>query len=214
VEIECKSPQGNKLYISSIDSNEYGIFQYQFNTTQNKVSEMGKWHFWGSSKYSGITDTAIFEITPSLHFQRPLNVFICYSKSDKTIVEQIAKQLKKQGVNPWIDEEELIPGHNWELEIENAIRKADLIITCFSIQSINKSGYINKELKIALDVADTRPEGTIFIIPLRIDDCNIPSSLNKWQRLNYFEPKGFEYLMRAVAFRAKELGLLLESLSS
>ena len=36
-------------------------------------------------------------------------------------------------------------------------------------------------LKIALDVADEQREGTIYIIPLLIEKCEVPDRLRGWQ---------------------------------
>lgn len=76
-----------------------------------------------------------------------------------------------------------------------------------SSRSISKEGYFQKEIKFALDVADEKPEGTIFVIPLKLEDCDVPRRLIKWQWVNYFEGQGFSRLILALRERAKELEL-------
>ena len=44
-----------------------------------------------------------------------------------------------------------------------------------------KSQYIQKEIKFALDVADEQPEGTIFLIPTKLEECDVPERLSQWQ---------------------------------
>src|SRR5206468_3458779 len=97
----------------------------------------------------------------------------------------------------WLDEEDILPGQDWELEIPKAVRRADIVVVCLSQRAVSKSGYIHKEIKYALDIADQQPEGTIFIIPLRFQDCEVPERLKRWQWVNYFddEEKGYKKLL-------------------
>jgi len=72
--------------------------------------------------------------------------------------------------------------------------------------AVTKRGYVQKELRYALDISDEQPEGTIFLIPLKLEDCEVPERLRRWQWVNLFEDHGYEKLMRALDVRAKELG--------
>jgi formylglycine-generating enzyme required for sulfatase activity len=140
---------------------------------------------------------------------RKLKVFLCHSSSDKPAVRTLYQQLCADGVEPWLDEEELIPGQDWQREIPKAVRASDAIVVCLSRGSINKEGYVQKEIKDALDAADEKPEGTIFIIPLKLEECAIPDRLQRWQAGRLFEERGYEKLVRALQVRARELGVLL-----
>ncbi len=116
-----------------------------------------------------------------------LRVFLCHSSHDKPVVRELYRRLlAKDWIIPWLDEENLLPGQDWGIEIEKAIEIADVVIVCLSTDSVGKEGYIQRELKFALDIALEKPEGTIFIIPLRLDDCQIPRRLHSWQYLDYF----------------------------
>lgn len=103
---------------------------------------------------------------------RPLNVFISYASQDRAKVRELYNALKKETwLNPWFDQEELLPDMDWDLEIYRALRKADVILPCFSAESVAKEGYVQKEFKRALDYAEEKPDGTIYVIPLRLDNC-------------------------------------------
>jgi formylglycine-generating enzyme required for sulfatase activity len=119
--------------------------------------------------------------------------------------------LRADGFQPWLDEEDLLPGQDWRLEIPNAVRVADVVIVCLSRASISKTGYVQEEIKLALDAADQQPEGAIFLIPLKLEDCDIPTRLRRWQWVNFFEEKGYDKLTRALRARAASLGLSLPS---
>ena len=140
-----------------------------------------------------------------LQSQRPLRVFLCHSSGDKPAVRELYQRLQAKGIAPWLDEEDLLPGQDWQLEIPKAVQNCDIVIICFSKNSITKAGYIQKEIKFALDAADEQPEGTIFLIPLKLEECSIPERLNRLQWVNYFEERGFDKLMRALQSRAQSL---------
>src|SRR5438270_7379352 len=108
---------------------------------------------------------------------RRLRVFLCHSSGDKPIVRKLYQQLQSEGIDPWLDEESLLPGQNWEQEIRKAVRDSDIVLVCLSPGSISKTGFVQKEIKFALDVADEQPEGTIFLIPVRLEECNVPERL-------------------------------------
>ena len=118
---------------------------------------------------------------------RPLRVFLCHAREDKLIVRELYQKLSAEGwVDAWLDEEKLYPGQDWHTEIEKGVEIADVVIVCLSNNSVAKEGFVQRELKYALDIADDKPEGTIFIIPLRLDDCPAPRRLRSWQYIDYF----------------------------
>ncbi len=110
--------------------------------------------------------------------ERKLKVFLCHSSGDKPRVRDLYKRLQADGFDPWLDEEDLLPGQKWQQEIPKAVRAADTILVCLSRDSIARDGYVQKEIKYALDAADEKPEETIFIIPLRFEDCPLKLSQN------------------------------------
>lgn len=42
--------------------------------------------------------------------KRPLKVFLCHASADKPKVRELYRTLKRRGVQPWLDAEDLIPG--------------------------------------------------------------------------------------------------------
>ncbi len=131
---------------------------------------------------------------------RPLRVFLCHSSNDKPAVRELYQKLRAEPwIEPWLDEEELYPGQDWNMEIEKAVEAADAIIVCLTKNSINKEGYVQKEITKALDYSDYKPEGTVFIIPVRLEECKPPSRLSKWQYADYFEGQREEALKRLLS---------------
>ena len=60
--------------------------------------------------------------------------------------------------------ENLLAGQDWQLEIRRAVRQSDFVLVCLSDDSVNKFGYVQKEVGYVMDRAEEKPEGKIFII--------------------------------------------------
>ncbi len=143
---------------------------------------------------------------------RPLRVFLCHSSKDKSAVRELYKKLRAETwIDPWLDEEKLFPGQDWHEEIEKAVEVTDVVVVLLSKQSVSQEGYVQRELKLALDVADEKPENTIFIIPLRLDDCPAPRRLRGWHYVDYFPANRKDWvldrLIASLKLRAKALGI-------
>ena len=118
-----------------------------------------------------------------------LNVFLCHASQDKPVVRELYQRLLVENwIDPWLDEEKLLPGQDWDLEIEKAVEASNAIIVSISSKSVTKEGYVQKELRKILDIALEKPEGTIFIIPLRLDECELPRRVRSLHYVDYFPP--------------------------
>lgn len=134
-----------------------------------------------------------------------LRVFVSYASEDWEAVAKLRDRLRADGFNPWLDKDELLPGQAWELEIRQAMRQSDAIIVCLSEKSVRKTGFVQQELRHALDLGQNVPEGAIYVIPVLLDDVNPPESLRElhWTRL--LDESGYQKLVRALRHREKEL---------
>ncbi len=140
---------------------------------------------------------------------RPLKVFLCHAHSDKDAVKALYDRLVQDGVNAWLDKEKLLPGQSWRIEIQKAVRGADVVVVCHS-KEFNREGFRQREVKWALDTAMDKPEGEIFVIPARLEECDVLDSLSEWQWVDLFETYGYEMLMRALRARAESIGAILQ----
>lgn len=129
-----------------------------------------------------------------------MRVFLCHSSEDKEAIRQLYEKLSHSGYDVWLDEENLLPGQDWNREIVRAVRNSDTVLICLSRNSITKSGFIQKEIKFALDAADEKPDGAIFLIPAKLEECNMPERLNRFQWVNLFESNGFNKLLKSLRF--------------
>lgn len=90
--------------------------------------------------------------------------------------------------------EDVLPGQNRRLEIHKAIRNSTHFIALLSFHSVGTRGFVQTEQRIAFEMADQHPEGEIYIIPVRLDNC-IPT----YQR--------YTDICAVDLFRSYELGL-------
>jgi TIR domain len=125
-------------------------------------------------------------------------VFLCHSSGDKGRVRALYKRLTDDGVPCWLDAEDIKPGQDWDLEIRKAIRASRYVLVCLSRESIEKVGYVQKEVKMILNLADHRPEGAAYVFPVKLEECELPESLSKWQAVNLYQANGYRNLKEAL----------------
>ncbi|MBT9149027.1 MAG: hypothetical protein DDT27_00538 [Dehalococcoidia bacterium] len=131
-----------------------------------------------------------------------LRVFLCHASQDKPRVRELYEQILRWGYRPWLDEEKILPGQDWKAEIRKAITGTYVVVVCLSRKATTKAGFVQAEIAHALDVADEQSDGTIFIVPLRLEDCRVPDRLQRWQWVDFFGEKGpdlFQYALRTRA---------------
>jgi uncharacterized protein (TIGR02145 family) len=121
-------------------------------------------------------------------------IFLCHASEDGSQVEMIHRKLKAARLNPWIDKKDLPPARDWDAEIGKMLSAARLILIFVSRHLISKNGYVQREIEIALDILRQMPADSTFIIPVRLDDCSIPESLNRLTHFDLFEGTDFNTL--------------------
>lgn len=98
-------------------------------------------------------------------------VFISYARSDIVDARRLYDALNSNGVDVWMDQEKLLPGERWKPAIKREIERCTYFVALLSTTSINRRGYAQKELRIALEILDEFPDNRIFVIPIRLDNC-------------------------------------------
>jgi hypothetical protein len=134
-------------------------------------------------------------------------VFLCHCSKDKPAVSDLYSRLTADRAKPWLDEEDLLPGQSWQEEIPKAVRAADAVIVCLSKVATNRAGYFNKEIKFALDALDQQPEGSIYLILVKLEECIIPGRLSHFHCVSLEGDRGYEKVKKSLLARAKQLRL-------
>ncbi|MBZ5622160.1 MAG: toll/interleukin-1 receptor domain-containing protein [Acidobacteriia bacterium] len=136
-----------------------------------------------------------------------LRVFLCHASEDKDRVRELYSTLARLKTDPWLDEKKLLPGQDWLTEITEAIRQSHVILVCISKNSVFKEGTVQRELKLALDMAEEKPEGAIYLIPVRLEQCDLPNRLRHLQWVDLFKADWMPRLFRALEQRSSALGI-------
>lgn len=103
------------------------------------------------------------------------NVFISYVRENSNEVDRIYKELKAQGINVWLDREEISPGQRWRYAVKNAIKNGNFFLACFSSEYLQKEKtYMNEELNLAIEELRLHPINRTWFIPIRLNECPFP----------------------------------------
>lgn len=138
--------------------------------------------------------------------KHPLKIFISYASGDREKAQELHAWLASQGTDPWIDTENLLPGQDWKMAISQALDETDLILLCLSKKSVSREGYVQKEMRLALDRALEIPPGEIFLIPARFEEVDLPYSLRDFQWVDLYAESGMKKLLKSLDLRAGKVG--------
>lgn len=128
-------------------------------------------------------------------------VFISYAKEDYIFAEKLYYFLKENDFKPWLDKKELLPGQDWNYILRKSLREANFIIVLLSNTSVQKRGYVQREFKLALEYCEEKLEDDIYLIPLKIDDCEIPERLSKFQWVEYNSKECFDLVFNSLCLQ-------------
>jgi hypothetical protein len=139
---------------------------------------------------------------------RPLKVFLCHASADKLRVHELYRRLAAEGwIDPWLDAAKLLPGQHWSMVIKEALAEADSVIIFISNHSINREGFSQRELNLAWDLSLEKPRRAIYLIPLRLEACDVPYELRERQWADYFGEKQedtYQALLKSLKLRCAQ----------
>jgi hypothetical protein len=140
-------------------------------------------------------------------------IFISYAREDSDEVEQLYTRLFYAGFNPWMDKKDILPGERWEHSIEKAIKSSDFVLVFLSNKSVNKRGFLQREIREALDLWKEKLEDDIYLIPVRLEDCEVPGILSEFQWVNIYDSTGWILLIKGIKEGLERLGKPYRTLS-
>ena len=110
------------------------------------------------------------------------HVFISYNHRDKDVATPLAAQLRLVGVNVWLDDWEIKPGDSVFGKVNEALELADIVVLLWS-ENAAGSRWVDSEMVAAIDRRHF--DGTVRIIPVRLDDTKPPPLLRqlRWLEL-------------------------------
>jgi hypothetical protein len=111
-----------------------------------------------------------------------------------------------------LDSEDILGGEDWDTAIKTGIRESDLFLLCMSRHSLQRRGVLQKEIRVALEVAEEKLDTDIFLIPVWIQvgaplpKEDMPDHLSRVQWVNFAEVEGWSKLLRSIEHQSRRLG--------
>jgi TIR domain len=117
------------------------------------------------------------------------SVFLSHNSADKPFVRQLAERLTKSGATVWLDEAQLRIGDSLVDKISEAIQTVDFVAAVISKNSA-RSPWVKKELSLAL-TKEIKTKAVV-VLPIVIDDCELPVSLADKLYADFRDPEQFD----------------------
>ena len=137
---------------------------------------------WFKSKYQRywVIDEKLISKSRDFRPDALATVFLSYAHEDRDAAEHLHVDLDANDIAVWMDSKNLLPGEKWESRIDEAIQSNDFVLMCLSTTSVAKIGFFQVELKRALYWQQYRPTRAVFLVPVRLDGCDIPTELAQY----------------------------------
>ena len=103
-----------------------------------------------------------------------LEIPACSKGGNASEVATLRNNLIAAGVTVWWDKD-ILPGQDREFEIGKALKQSYAVVVCLSEKSMARSkAGIYPELSGAINAYRQYAPGSVFLIPVRLSECEIP----------------------------------------
>ena len=139
-----------------------------------------------------------------------LKVFISYAKEDRERALHYYDLLAQEGVSPWLDVKHLLPGQNWEAEIERAFSDANVVVLLLSKCSVTKRGFVQREANDAIERLRYKQPTDIYVIPLLLEPCEVPRHIaSRLQYVDLGTPGAWDQVKASLRLAAEQQSIEL-----
>lgn len=201
----------SKLKKEAKDLWDWISYYFEFKTDKKALKKLSEFDIDIKNSQVGVLGDNV-KVEGGVHFGRDklkdphhnglqkTKMFISYAREDFEIAKKLYDDLKDYGFHPWLDKEELLVGQNWNIAVTKAIKESSIFLALISYSSVDRKGYIQKEMKSALDIMDTFPSGYIYIIPVYLEPCNPPEHLQHIMGVKLYESykEGFKRILKVL----------------
>src|SRR5205085_2217791 len=142
---------------------------------------------------------------------KPL-VFLSYSRKDQEKVDDLVRKLKSKGIRTWLDRQDIVGGE-WRPSIKRGLRQSNFFLACLSHNTDQRGEVLQYEYDSALEIQRDRLEGDIYLIPVRLEECEVPESLRHLEYRDVYKPAEFDSLIRALRSKSKGSPLMASALA-
>ena len=105
-----------------------------------------------------------------------MKVFISHSPKDAPLARTLAQALRREGLEPWLAENEILPGENWAERVSKALNECDAMVALITPASIPPS-TVQWDMSFAIGNIAYRQR----LIPVFVgEESEIPADAVPW----------------------------------
>ena len=125
------------------------------------------------------------------------DIFISHSSGDQAFAGRLARELQSQGYKVWLDDWEILVGHNIVDEIYKGIANSKFVVVLLSKDACESEW--GKEVFTSARMTEIEERRTV-ILPAKIEECEIPAPLNTKKYADFTKDRdfGFRELVTAI----------------
>ena len=129
--------------------------------------------------------------------KRPL-VYISYPSENTAQATELYREIQAAGFRAWTAAADVGPGMDWAALAKDAIARCDFVLALLSRATTDRTGYFVDEWRQALDAQAKKPRDSVFLIPVRLEDAQVPQPLRHLLCVDLHRPGGWERLLEAL----------------
>ena len=114
------------------------------------------------------------------------DVFLSYNWRDKDAVRSIARQLRKRGLRPWMDERQLRPGTAWQPELEEIIARVPAAAVIIGAE---RTDWQTVEIRAFIQQSVSRGCAIVPVLLPGASTADLPVYLQALTRVNLAVPE-------------------------
>jgi hypothetical protein len=123
-------------------------------------------------------------------------VFISYSRDDRPFVDRLSADLRRFGVQTWVDVENIKPGARWDEALNSGLQEAAALVFILSRKMV-----ASRWMLLELQHFASSQNKTIFPVIIQdIDLTQVPSEIRniQWAEFRYSYDHGLKSLLAAM----------------
>ena len=99
-----------------------------------------------------------------------MDIFLSYNSADHSVVEDIARKLRDEGLEPFLDRWHLAPGMRWRSKLEETLSSCKAV--AIFVGPGEMGSWQQREVDVALDLQSRNPN--LPVIPVLLPGCEPP----------------------------------------
>lgn len=104
-------------------------------------------------------------------------VFLCHNSQDKDVIRRLGELLNQNGVETWVDEQDLRAGDGWQKSLFQALLEAPAVIICLGPHGFGP--WQDKEIQL---MTQRIVDSSSVVIPLILPVCEQEPPIPHWIR--------------------------------